>query len=91
MVKIIDFTIILFLVGLIIYLLSTMFKIPKQEETFRRTRTPKEDVEILVRQLKMKLKEAHEDAIAGKADAISRMTQYELELKQAEELLNKYN
>jgi uncharacterized membrane protein YgaE (UPF0421/DUF939 family) len=90
MFKIITFTIIIFLIGLCIYLIATMFK-PSKEEISTKQRSVKEDVEILVRQLKMKLKEAHEDAIAGKADAISKMTQYELELKKAEELLNKYN
>jgi len=90
MVKIIDFTIIVFLIGLIIYLFTTMFKAPKEEVTTK-PRSTKDECEILIKTLKMKLKEAHEDAIAGKADAISKMTQYEMELKQAEELLTKYN
>jgi hypothetical protein len=90
MVKIIDFTIIVFLIGLIIYLFTTMFKAPKTE-TPTKQRSAKDECEILIKTLKMKLKEAHEDAIAGKADAISKMTQYEMELKQAEELLTKYN
>ncbi len=90
MAKIIDFIIIVSLIGLCIYLIATMFKAPKEEAPTKQ-RSSKEECEILIKQLKLKLKLAHEDAIAGKADAISKMTQYELELKQAEELLNKYN
>lgn len=90
MAKIIDFMIIVFLIGLIIYLFATMFKAPK-EEAPTKPRSTKDEIEILIKTLKMKLKIAHEDAIAGKADAISKMTQYEMELKQAEKLLTKYN
>lgn len=90
MAKIIDFIIIVSLIVLIIYLIATMFTVPKQEAPTK-PRSAKDECEILIKQLKMKLKIAHEDAIAGKADAISKMTQYEMELKQAEELLKKYN
>ena len=81
MFKIVTFIIIVFLILLCIYLITTMFK-PSKEEVKIKHYSAKNECEILINTLKIKLKEAHEDAIAGKADAISKMTQYELELKQ---------
>lgn len=68
MAKIIDFIIIVFLIGLIIYLIATMFKAPKQEAPTKQ-RNAKDDCEILIKTLKMKLKEAQKIKILADADA----------------------
>lgn len=86
MAKIIDFIIIVFLIGLIIYLFATMFKAPKSEAPIK-PRSTKDECEILIKTLKMKLKEAHEDAIAGKADAQGKASLVKIEYEQKQKQL----
>lgn len=90
MAKIIDFTIIIFLVGLIIYLIATMSKSPQKENEVRKP-SAKEEIKDLISELKFKLSVAKREATEGKEDAVRKMTQYEQELIEAEELLKKYN
>lgn len=89
MAKIIDFIIIIFLIGLIIYLISTMFKPSKEQVELNKD--IKKEIQDLISELKFKLKVAKKEAIEGKEDAVRKMTQYEQELIEAEELLKKYN